>query len=541
MAQITWQNVNAPTNADVFKGMALAAANFNDGASSLSKLGDHLQTVNQDILDRADASKALQAKAALVSAQNPAEYRRALASTIALGSQMNDANKASTLVQNAAPINQSAIEAQNLAQGASQTMEINGITHPIKVNDAEDKVAVEEAVAPIRRKTEVGNGVLTAKLANSGMLTKQELFPTAEAAQNLSLGNIASGALIDESKNASLLPQQKQHDWMSAFNGYTPIMATDQAILKHAPIVEQVAKDRVDNMVQKDKQGVQVGAVPLSDDEISKDVSAARGSQELQRQLATYRATEEKNKAEYGAAESSGLIQKADIETNNGFNLQLKNLDTEKSTLQSSRYSPETLQTFVSKIPNTGQAEQLSVTEGVSDAIQALRSKYGNIVDTLPQRVIEDSVNSHIDNAATIGIKESVTTKVLGDLEKHLLSEDGKKETEEYRTKEARLDLEYKNAYNAQMVHQRDSLGYAKTNQRAVKIKEEALKADSVKKQEAVDAQDKVNKKYVDNLKKSINEHNYEPLLIRQEQSVDKQIAIEKQIIETIKAAQRKK
>ena len=191
MAEISWQNVNAPSNDAVFKGMLLASQGVTSAAESFKDMGTQLNKVNTDVMKQQDEAKSYAIKSLLAGTKNVGEVDAVMPKIQELSGSMNDKGSAGTLISSI----MSDAQKQYTARESALTSGFNA-----------DKATIEQPLEKqrLQGKTDVGFKNLSEELQtfglNAGTKSNEDLFK-AKILTGLSDSNNQTWGDLEKSKS----------------------------------------------------------------------------------------------------------------------------------------------------------------------------------------------------------------------------------------------------------------------------------------------------------------------------------------------------
>jgi len=147
MAEISWQNVNAPSNDAVFRGMALASAGLDRASAGFEGAGKTLTDANQANMDQADAAKTAAIKSIMSGVSTPEQLAEARGQIAGLAGGMFNQDKAGGIYDSLVPAMTNNAGNTVKTQGSNQTQSLANINDPVAQQKAKYDVEQYDATA----------------------------------------------------------------------------------------------------------------------------------------------------------------------------------------------------------------------------------------------------------------------------------------------------------------------------------------------------------------------------------------------------------
>ena len=164
MAEISWQNVNAPSNEAVFRGMALASAGLDRAAAGFEGAGKTLTDANQANMNQQDDARKLAVKSILANTKSVAEVDAQMGNIQSILGGMNDKGSAATMMGSISGDTAKQFDFRDKGITAGTAAHVGQIGIPEKIQTAENNAALYESIQAPNQNTALLNAGVKSKI-----------------------------------------------------------------------------------------------------------------------------------------------------------------------------------------------------------------------------------------------------------------------------------------------------------------------------------------------------------------------------------------
>jgi hypothetical protein len=498
MAEITWQNVNAPSNADVFRGMALAAAGLDTATNTFKAAGDTFAKANQNAMDQSDAAKLLQAKAALAQAKTPGEYDAVIAAQTPTLMTYNNPDTASKFITDSSGTFSNQM-ANRLAGGTSGTSaQVGEIQAPEKIDRATTEADAYTGAAPLLHEAALKKTLAGAQFGLGKANTELSLVPSAISANDVDAVNKVDQALYGGLLTQNSLFPKYTSDLLNQTTQQAKDLVAAKALYGQIPTIETTTQRDAEGSVHKAETASQVNALANTDEERAHAIDAKKGGMALQRTLAANEAKTQEVNSQFELELSKDKLPQEARKQDAVFSTNIGATSSKIQELQNTRASVAGVQTLL-KDTNLSKTEKESAEEAVAKALTTLRQDptIGEDINTLSQNTLNDLARSIASDGGFWFVPEDLQVQMEGLITKELNTDHHREERIQYKTERSRLDNEYADLNKQRMLFRQNSLHFQQSDKQladeAAKIEKDKIgktASDTVRRDELQQSQD---------------------------------------------------
>jgi hypothetical protein len=150
MAEISWQNVNAPSNADVFRGMALASQGLDRAGASFDSAGKTFTDANQTSMNQQDDVRTAAIKSIMSGVSTPEQLAVARGQIDGLTAGMFNQDKVGGIYDSLIPAMKYNAASAVATQGSNQTENEAAVTNPINLAGVIKQAGIDAKYLPTK-------------------------------------------------------------------------------------------------------------------------------------------------------------------------------------------------------------------------------------------------------------------------------------------------------------------------------------------------------------------------------------------------------